>query len=208
MALPATDDFNRADDTTLGPNWSVVGNAFGIASNKANFQDGAAGTGTQEGLVRWIADAVGDDQYAQAIVSGFGFLGMLGPAVRVSGVWGSVNANAYFYFGRNSPDSGGISKFVNNVETQIATGLSGFVNADLLRIEAEGTTIRAYKNGVQHGIDITDASIASGSFGLYAYTDCPPTGTYEDFEGGELGGAGTFNAAWARGANVLLQPGL
>ena len=194
MSLPATDSFTRADGASLGSNWTQLLNTFGIASNKGNAQD----SGNSSVVAYWNADAFGNNHYSQAVFAGFGFLGMVGPAVRVTGTTNVLaSVNGYFYYGRNSPDSGGISKIVAGAETQLVTGLSGFVDGDTLKLEAVGTTLNAYKNGALHATT-TDSDLASGAAGLWAYEDAPTAVTFDDWEGGNASGGGGGGATTPR----------
>lgn len=83
-----------------------------------------------------------------------------------------------------------VVRYDNNVPTTIGDFANNMTEADVLRLEIEGTTLRVYKNGVQIGTDITDATYASGSTGLMQRSSLVVADQYDDFETGSLGGGG------------------
>lgn len=95
-----------------------------------------------------------------------------------------------------------------------ASGTPGAFSAgNTVTLEAEGTTLRLGTNegsGDTQRLTTTDATLSSGWPGIAAVADTAATqcqGTA--WEGGDItaGGGGGFLAAWARGSNVIIQPG-
>jgi hypothetical protein len=181
-----TDDFNRADGTGLGANWTYLtaGGDFKILSNQAE----PTGFGAVAQCV-YTGTAFGADQYAQAKMA-------VNPYQ-----WGVMartkDQSAGGTAGQGYQVRGGDSisldiKILVTIAGGSATVLqSTAVTADVgdtLRIEVQGSTVRAYKNGVQVGSDQSDATYASGGGpgieGGYAGFD-----GFDDFAGGDLGGA-------------------
>ena len=64
MALPATDNFNRADSNPAGVPWVKVG----LASDVRILTNRLTAAGSVVGFVYWNADTPADDQYSQCIV--------------------------------------------------------------------------------------------------------------------------------------------
>lgn len=181
MALPATDTFTGTNGTplaTYSPNWTVNSGVFQIESNAVCHNSASA-----SGLAHWDADVFDDDQYAEAVVSGVDTGSwMTGVAVRVH----ASADTGYYYQGSSSGSE--IGKSVAGGRTTLLSGLAAWANTDVVRIEVEGTSIRAYIDGVQQGATQTDSAIASGSSGLCGFNDATLS-LLTSWEGGNLGGA-------------------
>lgn len=156
----ATDDFNRADNSStgmnLGANWtaSVPNYDLGISSNQA-YQ-----TADTSDNVAFYNATLNDDQYAQVTISTATDT-YSGLVVRASatdyvigqGVDGSTGLDIYWYNG--------------GAYTQIATTDNfDVVSGDVLTLTAVGTRFTLYKNGVRI-ISGTNASApSSGKAGI------------------------------------------
>ena len=181
MALPATDDFNRADGG-LGANWTTHLAAPTIASNQA-----VAATSNAYNSAYWNADAFGADQYSEIIVGDAdAYRGCL---VRASGSGGS--ANAYGCYAGSSLNSFGlpVGKWVAGSFSVLDTISFGLVTDDRLRLEVSGTTLRVYVNDTQVGTDLTDTDLSAGSAGIVLYQSAE-TPCINAWDGGNLGGGG------------------
>lgn len=182
MALPASDDFNRANNTTLGANWTLVKGLFGINTNAAYSRSAGADT-----LARWNADTFGNDQYAQVTISVLSVDNIaVGVACRLD--TGGAETGYFAYAFRNvSPNVDvELAKYVAGVYTTIST-TSGFAVGDVLRLEVEGTTLRLYRNGSL--VDTrTDSSIASGAAGVSGFGNST-SGRMDDWSGSNLAAA-------------------
>lgn len=187
MALPATDTFTAADDTALttySANWTLNGGNFQINTNAlASNADGA------NTLAHWNADAFADNQYSQITVVALG--------TSYDGVWAAVRCASAAHTGYTfegyptAVDYNQLWKYAAGVGTQI--GSSGTVNVqvnDVLRIEANGTTITPLLNGVTTGTPgaQTDSSIDSGSAGVGGFGNAT-AGRSDNWEGGNLNAA-------------------
>lgn len=163
----ATDDFNRANETPIAAPWTIGhGSSWNI--NLSSQEVVSAG-----GDANWFyaGAAVTDDQYAQDTSTDLGG----GPAVRMqSGVM-----TFYFYdeFGTD-----GFFKFITGTYTMV--GAKGSTRANPIRVEAEGSTMRLFFNGVQDANSPwTDTSNPSGGQpGIFIYG-----GNQDNWEGGDLG---------------------
>lgn len=179
MALPATDDFNRADSSDLGTNWDVIfGDGHQVSSNECLCNtDFSSGYDAAE---IWNADSFDDDQYSEATVTGVVGVGATGVAVR-----GSTD-NFYGYY--SDDFNCYLFKVVGGSFTTFATGTS-WSNGEVCRLEAEGTTITPLIDGSEDtsvGAQ-TDSDISSGAAGVSGYD--VTAHSIDDWEGGNLGGA-------------------
>lgn len=173
MALPATDNFNRANGG-LGSNWTIQLEVPAISSNQVVGQ-----TSNGQHHQFWNADTFNDDQYAQVVFRS----AFPGPAVRAAGT-GAATDN---YFTTSDGPGASIYKQVDGAFTQLTTG-TGTSNGDVLYLEVSGTSLVAKKNGAAW-MSTTDSTHASGSAGCQLFHT---TGALDDWEGGNLATASTF----------------
>ena len=171
----ATDDFNRADAalTTpwVKPTWSATASVSGnglVASGDAGYY--------------YSGSVSGANQYAQLTVPlGAGSRG--GPAVRLLAVGG---ASLYMCDNFSNVTTGECAKFVGGLANYTLIGLTGTTRANPIRIEAEGSTIRIYYNGVQvANSPWTDTSVpdANDGAGFWYYDG---TNAADNWSGGDL----------------------
>ena len=163
MALPATDNFNRADAGTLGSNWTVqtaeadIGITGNVASNKS---------ATVINGDFWNADAFADDQKSEATMVKMGGGNNLELSVRCR-CSGSVED--YYGGGRNdhlNPDDRHlIWKIIAATRTELAGQVVAWVVNDIARLEAVGTGLELFVNGTSE-LTATDTSLSSGSAGI------------------------------------------
>jgi hypothetical protein len=190
LAMP-TDDFNRADSTDLGANWTPP-SAYSPMQIVSNAVRPTVTTDTNSG--EYYAGTFTNDQYSQVVIKALpasSFVGC-GPAVRMSA------------------SAGGYTVAVNTVAGIHLYGPSGVIGSygettpavnDLIRLEAEGTAIRVYQNGTLR-ISTTDSNIASGNPGIFAYANGQTLADIQldDWEGGNLGappvGSGVSFPRW------------
>jgi hypothetical protein len=174
MTLPASDNFNTADQSGLarsGFPWVVVKGTAGaqIIGNAAAGADDNLETG-----VVWN-ETFDPNQYAEARIAQRGNLSYSGLLVR-----GTTN-NYYLvytddgqrYFGRIV--AGSYTSFA--IDTPLAVN-------DVVRIEADGTEISVYINGVLW-TSVTDSSHATGQAGVAFYDNITST-RIDDWQGGNL----------------------
>lgn len=169
MALPASDNFDRANANPIGGNWTPV-NPGNIQLLSNSVQSASAG----DAAAYWNADVFDANQYSECKITG-GADG--GPAVRVT-------TNSCYYW---TPASDGeIWKYVAPGSwSKIGECNFTITSSDVVRIEATGTTttsLKVYKNGAQQGTTLTDSSspLTSGSAGVYSVGAT----TLDDWAGG------------------------
>ena len=186
MALPKLDNFNR---TSLGAGWTQRRSFDGdvVITTSTHVQGGFP-----DAQATWDDDTFPDNQYAQATLAAWGgvFAQWAGPVVRMTGSKPTATDTRSFY-AYEAYDGGGASehrirKVVSGTQTVIwSAAHAAFANTDLLRIEVEGTTIRAYLNGVLQRTE-TDSSLTSGQAGVSSGSDVG----LDDFEAGALTAGG------------------
>lgn len=188
MALPATDSFTGTDFTfPPNANWSVLDGNFQILSNQA---DGTAATGN---AVYWNADAFDNDQYSQCKPSNVSAVNGGGPAVRMAATRGYLalaeSATQIVLYRWDADES--------YTALQTIGSLSLTLGTDVVKLTAQGTTLRVWVNDVQVGTDTTDANYGSGSAGIFSYDT---NAKIDDWEGGNMpaGSSTTDGKAWIR----------
>lgn len=183
----ATDDFNRADSGSLGSNWTEHTNGMKIVSNKA---DTVNSGGTRQ-LVSWNAASFGGDQYSQVVTQAGMFASYV--CARVQGTGSGQDAHVVYW-----GDGFGTNIFIgylvdNSLTTLLDTGVT-WAGGDTIRIESEGSNIRAYKNGAQAGTTQTDGGLITGGApgfgGGWTGFDI-----FDNWEGGDLSAGSTPSPA-------------
>lgn len=192
MTALATDNFNRADAGTLGSNWGMyqgMPNPQGIFSNTADLTVASnRNSGFYDGGVTWP-----NDQYAQAkVITMPDATGTWAVVVRGEAVSGGQRT--LYAAGVSQGDFGNtftsIWKFVANVQTGLAnSGVTDIGVGKIVRLEAVGTTLTCYVDGVQK-VQFTDSSIASGKPGIYSVHNAIDVGLFDDFEAGDFAAGG------------------
>lgn len=192
-SILATDEFTRADNTTLGANWTggyttpAATETFGIASNRT-----IGRSLTVDSIQSYNAIATPNDQYITADLSGYvaanAHPGLL---VRASGAPGLLTA-----YECRIPAPGTtvrIAKWSAGGWTQLAsTSVDTMTNTTKIRCEAEGTTIRFYK--IVAGVETlllstTNADVSAGQAGLIAFSSVSLTA--QQFDNVVIGGIST-----------------
>lgn len=187
MVALASDNFNRANSTGLGANWTKAGDAsifrFDVVSNAA-VPESLAGA---DSMAYYNAVTWPNDQYSQAkiTVTGTGGGGS-GPGVAVRvGITGLNWYRAVVdHAGSNNVS---LSIMVGGAYSDIWLRNATFTDGDVLRLEVQGTTLRVKINGVQVGGDVTDSTFSTGNAGL-AYSTSESAATLDDWEGGDFSG--------------------
>ena len=191
-----TDNFNRADASDLGSNWTAtLADSAGITSNRAG---PPPNTNDLFGDF-WSADSFAADQYAQCKIrssnSSFPGCPAGGPSVRVSGATNHTgpvgNGSGYFMYYAVFVTQ--LTKVVSGTETLVGTRVAGASDGDLDYIECRDNvtpgTLKLFRNGSQLGADFTDTAITSGSPGVIVEGS---GGQADDWEGGDFVAAPTF----------------
>lgn len=182
--ITGSDDFTRPDSSTLGLLWTPDVTHFGgrhqISGGTAK-HDAVNGTSSDY----FTGATFHGNQFSQAVIAGLpGSASWTGVTVRETAA-----GNGYLLIAFNN---GGTHQDMNlyrmdaGAYTQIGTWTSAFNVGDSIRIEAVGTTIKAYKNGALLGT-ATDATYATGYPGIqtHAASGADPA-ALDSWQGGEL----------------------
>lgn len=168
MALPATDDFNRADGG-LGSNWTVLAglNPLAVVSNTAT---GSIALNSRAGEY-WSADGFSNDQYSEVVISTMPVSNAgIGPAVRMS----TSGANTYYWAMVWSDGRCYLYRYLTGASLFITQSAAVFVAGDTVRLDVTGTTLTVTRNGVSV-ISTTNGDIASGAAGIISRIDASGT---------------------------------
>ena len=180
----ATDDFNRADSSSLGSNWDggYGDDDFRIVSNAGRPEDPTSGNG--RGV--YNALTVDDDQWGQVTVTALSPSTYSHFAVVLRGAATPTYTGYYCYLGRGGT-SLAICKHVAGVFTELAYGSHTYSAGDELSAEVVGTRLELFINGVSD-VTSTDSAIASGKPGVGFYGPSVTDGTviFDDFSMGDF----------------------
>jgi len=159
-ALPATDNFNRADENPLAGNWTTAPGAFAGLKIVSNAVD--AVTGGEDCAAYWNADAFSTDHYTQ-LTSGSTASSTKGPAVRVR----TATQLDMYLWSLNISGTNSIQKIVNDAFTLLLTTNITFISTDVMKLAVSGSTLTVYKNDVSQGT-VTNTALTTGVSGMFA----------------------------------------
>lgn len=184
----ATDNFNRADAANLGANWTATANNMQIVSNTARvLTDGVPN------FVYYSGAAFNGDHSSQAVYTDDGE-GTMSLTVRCQS---NGDLYAFYIHSLSGNRRKAIYKYISGSFTQLGDDLdaAAATSGHTFRFEVQGTTLRAYDNGVQIGTDRTDSALSGGAPGIGG----EQTGdNWDDWEGVDLGGS-------AISAKIIIQ---
>lgn len=176
-----SDDFNRANSTDLGAGWVEVSGDWSIVSNQLS--PGSAG-GTI--ILRAAGAMSSNDNYAQATIAA--------TAAVSQGVWCRGNSNiSQGYLLRNNGTSWDLFQVVGGSFTVIGTYTAAAAADDVMKVQAVGTTIKGFINGVQR-ISVTDTGVTIGtSVGIRS--ESSGSVKYDAFSAGDVANGATLSIA-------------
>lgn len=145
-----TDDFNRADSTNLGAGWVEVSGDWSIVSNQLS--PGAAG-GTI--ILRAAGAMDGNDHSAQVTIAA--------TTAASQGVWCRGNSNiSQGYLWRNDGTFWNLFSVIGGSFSSIGSYAAAAAPGDVAKIQAVGSTIKGYVNGIER-VSVTDTGVAAGT---------------------------------------------
>lgn len=177
----ASDTFNRADGG-LGANWTDLHAGLQISGNQV-----VATSASANNSAYYAAYTPPDNQVARLrfVADGDG-----GPMVRAS-------AGPNFYIGVARTSGMQIQKCVSGSFSTLGTW-AGVSVGGIVRLEAEGSTIRLYYDDVLVG-SVTDTDLTSGFGGIYNFNT---SGAYDDFSIEPLAGAAVMGFGQLTGRHL------
>ncbi|MFZ3592312.1 hypothetical protein [Streptomyces sp. BH104] len=146
-----SDNFNRADSTDLGGGWVEVSGDWAIVS-------GSLSPGADSGtiILRAAAEVATSDHYAQVTISG--------TAAASQGVWCRGNANiSNGYLWRSDGSSWDLFSIVSSTFTILGTYTAPLAPGDVAKVQAVGSTVKAFVNGVER-VSAVNTAVPSGTF--------------------------------------------
>lgn len=171
-----SDDFNRSDSTDLGAGWVEVSGDWSIVSNQLS--PGAAG-GTI--ILRAATAMATNDNFAQITITA--------TTTASQGVWCRANSNiSQGYLWRNNGSTWDLFSVVGGSFTNIGTYSAAAVPGDVAKIQAVGSTITGYVNGVSR-VSVTNTAVTTGT-AVGVRSDSASAVRYDDFSAGDV----TFGA--------------
>lgn len=169
----ASDTFTGTDGASLSANWTTNWGSFIINTNAA-----ASNASGASCAAYWNANTLNDRQYAELVAVAQSNGQFIGPAVRMqTGTTASTRTYASAVWDSSNMY---VSTFVNDAQNVIAGPITGPGVGVLVRIEADGTTLRVYFDGALGGRTYNSVTglQTSGRAGLDGYSN--GTGTRGD----------------------------
>lgn len=183
-----TDDFNRANSTDLGAGWVEVSGDWSIVSNQLS--PGSAG-GTI--ILRAAGAMATSDNYAQVTIAA--------TTAASHGVWCRGNSNiSSGYLFRNDGSTWDLFSVVGGSFTVIGTYAAAAAPGDVAKVQAIGSTIKAFVNGVER-VSVTDTGVSTGtSVGIRS--ESTSAIRFDDFTGADAAASLTGGAALSATATL------
>jgi hypothetical protein len=182
-----TDDFNRSNGAP-GANWADGTGLWAIVSNQLS--SGAAG-GTI--VIRAVTAMATNDNSAQVTIAA--------TAAVSHGIWCRGNAGfTQGYLWRNDGASWTLFSVVGGSFTSIGSFAAAAVAGDVMKVQAVGSTIKGFVNGVQR-VSVTDTAVATGtSVGLRA--ESTNSLRFDDFTAADVTSGVTGDATLSGAASL------
>jgi hypothetical protein len=177
----ASDNFDRADSTTIGGTWLEDLANWSIASNKVT------NNGNGDSELRNTSALSTNDQFAQVLANSIAFRGV-GAFVR------HPNSTTRTYYSAQcfGTASRELYKRVSGTSTALASPITTTITyPTTIGVEARGSTIRGMWDGSEY-LSATDTAIASGPHtGIFMY-NAGSVATADDFLAGDIITSGNF----------------
>jgi hypothetical protein len=151
-----SDDFSRADSTSLGAGWVEVSGDWSIISNRLS-SGNAGGT-----VILRAAGAMATSDHSVTVT-------IAATAAVSHGIWARGNSNiSQGYLWRNDGTGWTMFSVVGGSFTSIGSFAGAAVAGDVAKLEAVGSAIKGYVNGTLR-VSVTDTAVTTGtSVGLRA----------------------------------------
>lgn len=162
--VAVSDDFNRANSTNLGSNWTEDSGDWEISSNQ--LLQGTAGGSYRK--VRWVGTGLASaNHYSEAdIITGSTALGM-GVSTRLT----ASSTNTYYGYIFFAGDASYLVEITAGVEGILDTGsaVSNSTTYSNCRLTSNGSAHSANRNGGAEDVGATDATLSTSSVGCCAW---------------------------------------
>lgn len=171
-----TDDFNRADNTSLGANWTEDEGSIDIVTNKAD-----AVTAASFNRARYTGVAFdSSNHYVQAVGGANGGTDRIGICCRQAS-----SANTCYQLAWVAAEAGGLKlrSLSAGTETEIGSATLTGTADHTFKVQADGSTISGWVDGTSV-ISVTNTAIATGLYGgMHIYGN---NGLWDDAAGADL----------------------
>ena len=187
-AVPG-DNFNRANTLDLGTSWDAghttpvrPNTHLQIVGNRVR-----ATTAMRDATETYTGVALANNQWAQVTLATANGTGAMAPRLLLRFSAPGLKSGYEFALGRGGLGfTSRIERWNAGVSTPLAVeNATAWVAGDVLRAEAQGTTLRLYRNNVLV-LSTTDATIASGRAGITIYAATIANVELDDFSAGNL----------------------
>ncbi len=182
------DNFNRANGTDLGPSWDPgYTDQFGANTNLQIVGNRVRTTTTTGDATETFTGVIpGSNQFAQFTLATATGTSVMAPRVLLRFSGPGAKSGYEFSIGRGVGFTSRISRWNGGVFTPLVQeNATPWAANDILRAEAEGTTLRLYRNNVLV-LSTTDATFASGRAGITIYAATIADVELDDFSAGNL----------------------
>ena len=182
------DTFNRANSTDLGPSWDPgYTDQFGPNTNLQIVGNRVRTTTTTgDATETYTGVALAANQWAQFTLTTANGSSVMAPRVLLRFSGPGAKSGYEFSIGRGVGFTSRISRWNNGVFTSLVQeNATPWAANDILRAEAEGTTLRLYRNNVLV-LSTTDATLANGRAGITIYAATIADVELDDFSAGSL----------------------
>jgi hypothetical protein len=185
-----SDDFSRADSSDLGADWVEVSGDWSIVSGQLS--PGAAG-GTI--ILRAAGAMASDDNFAQVTIAA--------TAPASQGVWCRGNSNiSSGYLWRNDGASWDLFSVVGGSFTLIGSYAAAAAPGDVARVQAVGSTIKAFVNGVER-VSLANTHVTTG-VNVGIRSESAGALRFDDFTAGDVTAGAALGTASASEAGQQL----
>lgn len=189
-----SDNFNRADSTNLGAGWVEVSGDWSIISNQLS-----AGTSGVTILLRAATAMAGNDNFAQVTIAA--------TTSASQGLWCRGDANLdNGYLWRNNGSSWNLFSVVAGAFTSIGSFAAAAAPGDVAKVQAIGSTIKGFVNGVERVSVVNTAVVAGTSVGIRS--DSTSLLRYDDFSAGDTATTVTGTASAVFGSLTATASGV
>jgi hypothetical protein len=184
-----SDSFNRADSSNLGVDWVEVSGDWSIVSNTLS-----PGTSGSTVVLRAAGAMATNDNYAQAKIAATSAVS--------NGLWcrgDSTLTSGYLW--RNNGTSWDLFSVVGGTFTVIGTYTAAAAVGDIAKVQAFGTTIKGFVNGVER-VSVTNTAVSTGTSVGFR---CMSTASiaWDDFSAGDVVVGATLGIS---GSSETAQP--
>ena len=186
-----SDNFDRANSTNLGSNWSEDTGDWEIVSNALELVNGL---GSDNYFVRWVGTALDSNDYyveADVTTAASGTLNGPGVCARKAAGTGDANSDGYAYIFYDG-DFSYLTEYADSVETVLDTGgaVSASTTYSNARLTANGSALSGTRDGAAD-VSATDSTYASGGVGCCWGSFGTQGGNINNWEAADLGGGPT-----------------